>query len=161
MKAKSAMNWTFAMMTVNELQDEVYGVKGCRTPEDCNKVCRDIALAANEVFVVISLNTKNNIINRHLITIGTLNSTCVHPREIFRPAIVDGAQAVVLAHNHPSGDPSPSGEDISVTRQLVKAGRLIDIHILDHVIIGTLADGRVKDHLSLRETGLVDFAAVE
>jgi len=77
----------------------------------------------------------------------------VHPREIFRPAITSRAAAVILAHNHPSGDPTPSEADIRVTRDLIKAGQLLKIEVLDHVILGQRTTDRPKDFLSLRELG--------
>ena len=120
------------------------------TPDQVESFLGDIRELAQEVFVVVTLNTKNRVIQRHLVSIGTVNSALVHPRECFRPAILDGASAVILAHNHPSNDPTPSAEDIKITRQLVQAGRHIGIKVMDHIIIGNTA-------LSLRETGLCEF----
>lgn len=120
------------------------------TPSAVEEFLADLKPLAQEVFVVISLNTKNHVIKRHLISLGTLNSSLVHPRECFRPLILDGAAAVILAHNHPSGDPTPSAEDIKITRQLIGAGEVVGIKVLDHVVIGDTA-------LSLRESGLVSF----
>jgi DNA repair protein RadC len=77
----------------------------------------------------------------------------IHPREVFKPAIVLGAAAIVLAHNHPSGDPSPSESDIKVTRDLIRAGQLLKIEVLDHVILGSATPERTKDYASLRELG--------
>jgi len=110
----------------------------------------DIRDLAQEVFVVVSLNAQNQVIQRHLVSIGTVSSALVHPRECFRPAILDGASFVVLGHNHPSGNPSPSSEDIKITRQLIHAGHHIGITVLDHVIIG-------NQSLSMREAGLCEF----
>lgn len=104
-----------------------------------------------EAFVVIGLNAKNRVIDKYLISIGTVSSALVHPRECFRPAILDAASSVILAHPHPSGDCCPSSEDIKVTRQLVSAGECLGIKVLDHVIIAG------DDHLSLKESGLVKF----
>jgi DNA repair protein RadC len=120
------------------------------TPEAVERFLADMKPLAQEAFVVISLNTKNHIIKRHLISLGTVNSSLVHPRECFRPLIMDGASATILAHNHPSGDPTPSAEDIKVTRQLISAGEIVGIKVLDHVVIGNTA-------LSLREAGLCQF----
>lgn len=105
-----------------------------------------------EHFYVVLLNTKHYVVGVELISIGTLNGSMVHPREVFRAAIRRGAAALILVHNHPSGDPSPSPEDVQVTRRLVEAGRLLGMDVLDHVIIG---DNR---YVSLREQGLVDGA---
>jgi len=88
-----------------------------------------------EGFYVILLDRKNHPLGRVLVTLGTLTSSLVHPREIFRPAILTSAASVILAHNHPTGDPTPSTADIQVTRQLRDASRAVDIEILDHVII--------------------------
>ena len=125
----------------------------CRTPEDVARAVADTAQLAQEAFTVITLNTKYKVIDRHLITLGIADASLVHPREVFRAAIQDGASAIVLTHNHPSGDPNPSAEDIRITRQLLEAARIIDIDILDHVIIGR----GERPYLSLRESGLVNF----
>jgi len=89
-----------------------------------------------ELFLAISLDTKNRIIKAHLSSIGTLNKTIIHPRDIFREAIRDNADGIILIHNHPSGDCNPSKEDIEVTKKLIGVGKFLDIKILDHVIIG-------------------------
>jgi DNA repair protein RadC len=102
------------------------------------------------MFCVLTLNGKNRLIRRHLVSLGTANSTLVHPREVFRPAIQDGAVSIIVAHNHPSGDPSPSANDIRITKNLVEAGKIIQIGVIDHLIVGSTTH-------SLRESGLVDF----
>jgi DNA repair protein RadC len=84
---------------------------------------------------------------------GTLDTLLVHPREVFEKAISAGAAAIVLVHNHPSGDPTPSEADIKVTRDLIRAGQLLKIEVLDHVIIGRATQERPKDYVSLRELG--------
>ena len=84
---------------------------------------------------------------------GTLDTILVHPREVFKSAIAANAHAIVLAHNHPSGDPTPSEADIKVTRDLIRAGQLLKIEVIDHVIIGRATSGRAKDYASLREMG--------
>ena len=119
-------------------------------PHQVETFFKDIRHLAQEVFVVVSMNTKNRVIQRHLVSIGTVSSALVHPRECFRPAILDGATSVILAHNHPSGDPCPSAEDIQITRQLIDAGRHIGIKVLDHVVVGDRT-------LSIREAGLCKF----
>jgi DNA repair protein RadC len=106
------------------------------TPEDAYETCKDIGELAQEVFLVLSLDTKNRLIERVLVSVGILDASLVHPREVFRAAIQASAAAIVLVHNHPSGDPSPSAEDIRITRQLIEAGRIIDIRALDHVVVG-------------------------
>ncbi len=84
---------------------------------------------------------------------GTLDTILVHPREVFRTAIAAGASAIVLAHNHPSGDPAPSEADIRVTRDLIRAGQILKIEVLDHVILGRRSLERARDYVSLRELG--------
>lgn len=89
-----------------------------------------------ETFHVVMLNSANQIIRDVAVSEGSLNSVVIHPREVFRLAIAENAAAVILAHNHPSGNTEPSKEDITVTRQLVEAGRIVDIRVLDHLVIG-------------------------
>jgi len=89
-----------------------------------------------ENFYVLLLNTKNQIIKEELITKGILDASIIHPREIFKPAIKSSASRIILVHNHPSGDPAPSAEDIEITKQIEKAGEEIGIKVLDHIIIG-------------------------
>lgn len=131
----------------------------CRTPADCHRTVKEIEAMPQECFIVLTLNTKYKIIDRHMISLGILDACLVHPREVFRPAIADNAAAIVVCHNHPSGDPAPSREDIKITRQLIEAGRIIDIEILDHVIIGRPTDRNPQGFTSLRESGLVSFTA--
>jgi DNA repair protein RadC len=102
-----------------------------------------------EVFYVVLLNTQSRVIALSEVTRGTLNSSLVHPREVFRLSIAYGAAALVLAHNHPSGDPTPSAEDRAVTRQMVDAGRLLDVAVMDHIIVGG------DRYVSFAETGLL------
>jgi DNA repair protein RadC len=104
---------------------------------------------AHEEFHVLLLNTQNEVLRDLQVTRGTLDASLVHPREVFRPAIAEAAASVILVHNHPSGDPTPSGEDRAVTRQLRSAGELVGIEVLDHVIVG---EGRYS---SLAEAGLL------
>jgi len=106
-------------------------------------------LLDREHFVVVSLTTKNRVISIETVSIGSLNSSLVHPREIFKNAIRLSAAAIILAHNHPSGDPNPSREDLEVTKRLVEAGKLIGIEVLDHIIIG------VDAYTSFKEQGLL------
>ena len=112
---------------------------------------KDMGDSSQESFLVITLNTKNKIINKNIISIGLLDSTSVHPREVFKCAIRDSAKSIVLAHNHPSGDATPSLQDIKLTKRLVDAGRLLDIPVLDHLIIGR------DNYIALRDDGIVDF----
>jgi DNA repair protein RadC len=106
-----------------------------------------------EEFQVLLLNTRKRLIRVEKISEGTLDTILVHPREVFRAAIGANAAGVVLVHNHPSGDPAPSEADIKVTRDLIRAGQLLKIEVVDHVIIGRATTERAKDYASLRELG--------
>ncbi|MGN0658926.1 MAG: DNA repair protein RadC [Emergencia sp.] len=106
--------------------------------------------AKKEHFKCVLVNSKGGILSVDDISTGELTSTVVHPREVFHMAVRKSAAAVILVHNHPSGDPSPSGEDIATTRRLTESGRLLGITVVDHIIIG---DGT---YCSLREMGLID-----
>ena len=102
-----------------------------------------------EHFAVLLLTTKNHVISMPEVSVGSLSASVVHPREVFRAAIDHAAAAMILLHNHPSGDPTPSREDIAVTERLVKAGKIMDIPVLDHVVLG-------RDRfISLKEKGLL------
>jgi DNA repair protein RadC len=114
--------------------------------ERCAPTMRDLA---HEEFRVLLLNTQHAITREATVTRGVLDGSVVHPREVFKAAIAESAAAVLLVHNHPSGDPSPSAEDRAVTRQLAGAGQIVGIPVLDHVIIG---DGR---YISFVEAGLM------
>jgi DNA repair protein RadC len=100
-----------------------------------------------ECFVVLLLNTRRRIKGHHFVSVGTLDTILVHPREVFRLAVVAAAAVIILMHNHPSGDPTPSESDIKVTRDLIRAGQLMKIDVCDHVIVGHAR------HCSLRELG--------
>lgn len=97
------------------------------------------------------LDTKNKVIGTETVSVGSLTSAIVHPREVFQPAILQHAASIAVAHNHPSGDPKPSREDIELTKQLIAAGKALCIPVLDHLIIG---DGR---YYSFQEDGVVEF----
>lgn len=119
-----------------------------RTPEDgANYLMEDLRFLNQEHFVAMFLNTKNQIIHKQTIFIGSLNASIVHPREVFKEALKRSAASLICAHNHPSGDPSPSREDIEVTKRLCECGKLIGIEVLDHLIIGD------QKYVSLKEKG--------
>jgi DNA repair protein RadC len=123
-------------------------------PENVVRLLREQNLVKNvETLQVLLLNTRRRLLRVAEITDGTLDTILVHPREVFKAAITANAAAVVLAHNHPSGDPTPSEADIKVTRDLIRAGQLLKIEVLDHVIIGRATPERPKDYASLRELG--------
>jgi len=109
-----------------------------------------------EAFYCVYLDRKNHPMGRRLITLGTATGTLVSPREVFRGAIVAGAVALIVAHNHPSGDPAPSSADVQVTRKLHEAARALEIELLDHVIVGDAkADPIGRGAYSFREAGLL------
>lgn len=119
-----------------------------RKPQDAaNYVMEELRYLKKEHFVCLFLNTKNHIIARETLSVGTLNASLVHPREVFRAAVKAGSASIICVHNHPSGDPMPSPEDITLTKRLVEAGELMGIEVLDHLVIG---DGRF---ISLKEHG--------
>jgi DNA repair protein RadC len=110
-------------------------------------------LKSVEAFHVLLLNTRKRLIRVDKISDGTLDTVLVHPREVFKSAIAANAAAIVLVHNHPSGDPTPSEADVKVTRDLIRAGQLLKIEVVDHIIFGHATKERTKDYASLRELG--------
>lgn len=107
------------------------------TPKDCVAAFATVLQdQPSEVFAILCLSTKHRIIGFHEVSRGTLDTTLVHPREVFKAAILANASAIILAHNHPSGDPTPSDDDVALTQRLVEAGRLLGIDVLDHIVIG-------------------------
>jgi DNA repair protein RadC len=113
-----------------------------------NLVREEMRCFREEHFRVLCLDTRNQVLSQRDVSIGTLNASLVHPREVFREAIASSAAAVIVMHNHPSGDPTPSKEDLALTTRLVEAGALLGIPVLDHLIIG-------ERHVSLKERGLM------
>ncbi len=112
-------------------------------------VMEDMRYLKQEHFNIIMLNTKNHVLKKEAIAIGTLNSAIVHPRDVFCKPIRNKCASIILVHNHPSGDPSPSKQDVDITNRLVEAGKILGIDVLDHIIIG---DG---NYISLKEKGLI------
>lgn len=126
------------------------------SPENAASLLREeVRLLDRELFQVLLLNTKNGLIKKCEISRGSLNASIVEPREVFKDAIAASAASVILAHNHPSGDPTPSSEDISITKRLVKAGELLNIAVLDHIILGQRTQGCEQDFVSMKELGLM------
>ena len=117
------------------------------SPEDAAEIAakffEDMS-SDREIFAVMLLNTKNHVVGINVVSIGSLTASVVHPREVFKSAILANAASIILTHNHPSGDPAPSKEDISITSRLVQAGRLMDIPVLDHIIIGDGTDRSIS-----------------
>ncbi|HKQ56843.1 MAG TPA: DNA repair protein RadC, partial [Candidatus Eisenbacteria bacterium] len=111
------------------------GSLAIRGPDDVRAQVPDLVRARREHFVVLLLNARHELQCRETVSIGSLNASIVHPREVFLPAILHSAASLVLVHNHPSGDPEPSEEDLSITRRLVEVGELVGIAVIDHVIV--------------------------
>jgi len=131
------------------LNEPTEKTKQIRSPQDvADLVTPEMRYLDREHFRVLLLNTKNQVIRIELVSIGTLNSSAVHPREVFKAAIRHSAAGVILVHNHPSGDPKPSSQDIDVTKRLLDVGQLIGISVLDHIIIG-------ERYMSFKEKGLI------
>jgi DNA repair protein RadC len=126
------------------------------SPEEAAACVREeMRTLDREEFHVLLLNTKNGLIKRAPISRGSLNASIVEPREVFKDAIAASAASMILVHNHPSGDPTPSAEDVIVTKRLVNAGELLNISVLDHIILGHRTAGRDQDFASLKELGLM------
>ena len=121
-----------------------------RRPEDTLPVLEaELSELGYEKFIALALNTKNHVTAVLPVSSGSLNASIVHPRELFQRAILANCASLILAHNHPSGDPVPSSEDIALTRKLIEAGLLLDIPVLDHIVLGY---GR---YVSFKERGLL------
>jgi len=129
-----------------------------KTPADVARLLREDAWRREtEAFWVLLLDSRNGLKGRPVeITRGLVNASMVHPREVFMEAIRSATASVILAHNHPSGDPTPSAEDLRITRQMVEVGKLMQIRVQDHIILGK-AGGAHPEFLSLRESGAVAF----
>lgn len=127
------------------------------SPEDVMGVMKDYYKGKEqEEFWVIHLNTKNHMIDKKLVTKGLVDRSLVHPREVFRTAIKEGCNRIILVHNHPSGDPTPSEHDLISTRMLVEASRVIGIEILDHIVVGFQTVNSMREYVSFRELGLMN-----
>ncbi|EDM25515.1 DNA repair protein RadC [Lentisphaera araneosa HTCC2155] len=116
-----------------------------------------LAGKSKEEFHILLLDTKNRLMRSSQISIGLLDRSHVHPREVFREALRYGTAKIILAHNHPSGDPSPSPQDIECTKNLIEAGEILGVKVVDHLIIGHKLPGDSRQFVSLRQLGLVDF----
>lgn len=141
------------MLALFEIGRRVYGRTGgfdrpIRSPEDAVPLVQHYASAAKEHFLIVLLNTRHRPIGVEVVSIGTLSASLVHPREVFRPAIVQAAASVILVHNHPSGDPTPSEDDLDITQRLRRVGEMVGIEVLDHLILGAATP------YSMRQAGL-------
>jgi DNA repair protein RadC len=136
-RVENAKNKGSLRKKINSTQDAI---------EYCEeRFSRVIADASREEFHIVTLDIKNQVIDSHKISVGTLDASLVHPREVFRPAIKDSAASILLVHNHPSGDPTPSREDQAVTRRLEEAGKTIGINVLDHIVLGSFRSVSIRD----------------
>jgi DNA repair protein RadC len=120
-----------------------------KSAKDILPLVADIANKQQEYFVCISLNGANEVIEKRIVTIGLVNSSQIHPREVFADVIADRAAAVIFSHNHPSGDPKPSDIDTKTHKQLTEAGKILGLRILDHIIVTK------KEYFSFQEAGLI------
>jgi len=118
-------------------------------PEDVWKELKDIRELKKEHFVIFYLDSRNQEIKREIISVGSLNASLVHPREVFEPAVKNLAAQVILAHNHPSGNPEPSRDDLEINRRLVEAGKILGIEVIDHIIV------TATGYLSFKEKNLI------
>ena len=128
----------------------LYEVPVIKSPAEVYQAAKQLLALHEEPeehFCILCLNTKNKIVGVHTISIGSLNASIVHPREVFKAALLNNASGIICLHNHPSGDPEPSRDDIETTHRLVNAGNILGVKVLDHVIIG---DDR---YVSLKEQG--------
>lgn len=116
------------------------------SPKQIFEMFKDLQRETKEHFITLHLDGKNRVVCLDRVSTGILNQSLVHPREVFKPACMSGAAAIILIHNHPTGDPAPSNEDIEITRRLKDCGRLLGINVLDHIIIG-------DNYLSMVEQG--------
>ncbi len=125
----------------HSLDDTESAVRFCR--EHFARLASD---ATQEEFHIVCLDTKLKVLNTHRISVGVLDRSLVHPREVFRPAVKDAAKAIILVHNHPSGDPTPSDEDFAITRRLDDAGRMMGIDVVDHIIVARKGSVSIREH---------------
>ncbi len=143
------MEKVFEVVSIKQIVREMdFEITTVRSPEDAAIIIqKEIGDEDREIFLVLCLNTKNHVIAMHRASIGNVNSAIVHPREVFKAAILNNATTIVVAHNHPSQDTTPSPEDIEVTKRLKDAGDILGIDVLDHIIVS-------KDrYVSLQEKG--------
>lgn len=151
MKQKPPKTFSFSINNVMSVKETTARIS---SPEDTYESCKDISNLSQECFLTLDLNSRNKLIDKRIITIGLVDASLVHAREVFRGAIINGATSLVLVHNHPGGDPTPSAEDLRITKSLVESGKILGMKILDHIIVtyGT------NPFFSMRESGIVCFS---
>ncbi|OMD43039.1 RadC family protein [Paenibacillus odorifer] len=146
-KARQIISALQLARILNAPAQQVYTI---RSPKDAaDLMMPELTYLQREHFVLIFLNTKNRVIGKETIAIGSLDSAIVHPREVFKAAVKRSSAAIIAIHNHPSGDPTPSREDIALTERLVNAGEIIGVQLLDHLIIAN------ENYCSMKERGLM------
>lgn len=140
------------IVAVQLVRERTYSapIRTIASPQDAYQLLREwLEPRDRECFALLLMDTRHKVLGMHIVSIGTLNASLVHPREVYKPAILANASAVLLAHNHPSGDPAPSQEDLALTSRLKQVGELLGIPVLDHLIIGE------NTFVSLKERGLL------
>jgi DNA repair protein RadC len=148
---KKLFNNYFGHEVKIQLVRETTPVKECqiKNSRDAYELVREeLETLDREVFMVVALNTKNKVLGINMVSIGNISASLVHPREVFKPAILLNASSIILMHNHPSGDSTPSRDDRAITERLVDAGTLLGIQVLDHIVIG-------DKFFSMMETGML------
>lgn len=136
-------------LRVEKVGDYKYSDTKINSPDLAAEILQDyIGDCDKEHFVILLLDTKNKINGIHTVSIGSLNASIVHPREVFKIAILKNSASIIIGHNHPSGDPTPSNEDINITNRLVEAGNILGIKVLDHIVVGDY-------YLSFKERNLI------
>lgn len=131
-----AIKPVFTRMTVREDAPAYLETRRYNSAAQVYELFRDLKCESKEHFMALHMDGKNRILCYELISLGSLNQSIVHPREVFKSALLSSAAALILIHNHPSGDPQPSSEDLSITRRLKEAGELLGVRILDHLVVG-------------------------
>jgi DNA repair protein RadC len=133
---KNKTNYEVPVFRLQLVQEGICEAGPITDPKELVLQLEDVAKSDREQMIAVFLSTKNQIIGRQTVSIGTLNTSLVHAREVFKGAILANANAVILAHNHPSGDTTPSKEDDQITKAIAKSGEIIGISVLDHIILG-------------------------
>jgi DNA repair protein RadC len=149
-KQKSVNVYSLRMVKESTATYQANPVKGPREAYMVVNQIFDLENMSSEHFVMVCMDTKNKLAGAHIISIGSLDSAIVHPREVFKAAILNNASGIILLHNHPSGDPEPSREDIETTQRLITAGTILGIKVVDHVVVG-----EYQRYISFKEQGLL------
>lgn len=136
-------------------EPSMYGEKPIKTPQDAAEImAQELSQYDREVFCILNLKSDGHVINMNIVSMGTLNSSIVSPREVFKSSILSNAAGIIAIHNHPSGNLSPSQDDIETTKRLNECGEILDIKLVDHIIVG----GNDVRTFSMRGEGYMDFS---